>query len=265
MNQHEITEIEAHQISFNPNQPRKQFEREALEELASSIKAVGLIHPPVVRPLPGTPGQYELISGERRLKALMLTGCTKIPVIIKESTSCLSAQAALIENIQRVDLNPLEIAEALKKLISEFGFTQELLSQRVAKSRPSIANHLRLLNLPQEIQESLSKNEITMGHAKALLSLDTPQEQSDLHKLILQNHLSVRQVEELVKKKPPKIVEKKNPNPHLNDLKKKLEEHLGTSVSLSLNGHKGRLTIDYYSLNDLQRLLDLIGISTDET
>ena len=165
-----VAEVDIHAIRVNPHQPRRHFAPEDLQELAESIIAVGFIHPPLVRPV--EPGFFELVSGERRFQAAQLAGLTKIPVHIRDSDTLMSAQMALIENIQRVDLNPMEIAKALRSLIEEFGFNQEDLAARIGKKRSTVANYLRLLSLPKNIQDAVSQELITMGHAKAILSLD---------------------------------------------------------------------------------------------
>ncbi len=262
----EVREIEVERIAFNPYQPRSAFDEEELNELALSIKTVGLIHPPVVRPLP--PNQlgkqcYELVSGERRCRAVQLAGLTKIPVIIRSSSPCLSAQAALIENVQRVDLNPMEIASGLGRLMAEFGFNQEHLATRIGKKRSTIANYLRLLSLPKSIQESLRAQQISMGHAKAILSLEMGKQQNLLHEMILRDQLNVRKAEELAQK----LQEKKELKPkaakpadlHLDDLAGQLQKRLGTKVIIQGKEGKGRLCIDYYSLDDLERILMTLG------
>lgn len=167
----EFKQISIEHIRVNPYQPRREFKEEELRELAQSIRSVGLIHPPLVRPVPHS-SFYELISGERRFKAAQLAGFTTIPVYIRHISDPISAQAALIENMQRSDLNPLEIAFALKALMMEFELTQEELANKIGKKRSTIANFLRLLTLPEKIRESLSKESISMGHAKAILGLN---------------------------------------------------------------------------------------------
>lgn len=262
----EVREVEVEKIALNPYQPRRVFNEEELNELALSIKTVGLIHPPVVRPLPSAPSGapcFELVSGERRYRALQLAGLKKIPVIIRSSSSCLSAQAALIENVQRVDLNPMEIASGLSRLMHEFGFNQEHLATRIGKKRSTIANYLRLLSLPKSIQESLQAEQISMGHAKAILSLEIAKQQNLLHEMILRDQLNVRKAEELAQK----LQEKKEVKPpaakkstlHLDHLAEQLQMKLGTKVVIQGKDDKGRLSIDYYSLDDLERILKALG------
>jgi ParB family chromosome partitioning protein len=253
-------------IVANPYQPRDEFDDEELHSLAQSIRAVGILHPPLVRPLPDS-DLYELISGERRYRAARLAALKTIPVYIRTAEEAISAQAALIENIQRVDLNPLEIAKALKKLMDEFEFSQDRLAIQVGKKRSTVSNYLRLLSLPHQIQESISKGWITMGHAKAILSLEQQEKQMLLHELILRDDLTVREAE----KGAARIGEKAKKQQltylprdfHLEQLQEKIGEKLGTKVNIQSRGKKGRIMIDYYSFDDLDRLLFLFGIKNE--
>lgn len=259
----ELIEVPLDLIKVNPHQPRRAFAREELEELAQSIRSVGLIHPPLVRPMPD--GTYELVSGERRYRASALAGLSKISVIARTSDTIESAQAALIENIQRVDLNPLEIAKALRSLIEEFGFLQEQLSARIGKKRSTVSNYLRLLTLPKNIQESLSKELISMGHAKAILSLEGIEKQNLLHELILRDDLTVREAEEGALRIQEKSKRKKGlvyeeRNFYLEQLAEKIQRKLGTKVLITGKGKKGRISLDYYSFDDLDRLLEIFGL-----
>ncbi|WP_068467705.1 ParB/RepB/Spo0J family partition protein [Candidatus Protochlamydia phocaeensis] len=262
----ELREVALTQISVNPYQPRRDFKREDLEELAQSIKAVGLLHPPLVRPLPDSEG-YELISGERRYRAAQLAGLSSIPVFIRQTSCSLSAQAALIENIQRVDLNPLEIAKALKRLMLEFDFNQDRLAQRVGKKRSTIANYLRLLSLPVAIQDSILKEKITMGHAKAILALEEEDKQQLLHDLIIRDQLNVREAEQAAARIGEKAKKQQltyvTRDFYLEQLAEKLQHRLGTKVSIQGKGKKGRISIDYYNLDDLDRLLHLFGLQQE--
>lgn len=257
----DILLIDPELIEVNPFQPRKSFTFEELEDLAKSIQSVGLIHPPTVREL--TQGKFELVSGERRLRASKLAGLTQIPVFVKKASEKLSAEAALIENIQRVDLNPLEIAYALKKLVEEYSLSQEMLADRIGKKRSTLANYLRLLTLPPAIQTSLKNDLITMGHAKAILSLTEIDKQLILHEWILKNSLSVRATEEAAKKlEKPELHKVKEVNPFIYALEKKIEERFGVKAEIveRVSG-KGSLTLDFYSLDDLDRILELMGVS----
>jgi ParB family chromosome partitioning protein len=261
--QERILEVELDRIRVNPDQPRRIFAEEDLAELAESIKSVGLIHPPLVRAVQG--GEFfEIISGERRFRASRLAGLEKIPVVVKWTDQCLSAQAALIENVQRVDLNPLEIALALNSLMQKFGFTQEHLAQQIGKKRSTVANYLRLLSLPQVVQESVARGEISMGHAKVILSVASTQKQLTLHEMILADDLSVRQTEEAALKLQSRPKDLTLPfrqrDIHLQELERQLQILLGTKVVISGSSRKGRITIDYYNLEDLNRLIELLKI-----
>ncbi|KIC72447.1 putative chromosome-partitioning protein ParB [Neochlamydia sp. EPS4] len=259
----ELRNVPLDHIDISPFQPRRQFAEAELKELAESIKAVGLIHPPIVRPLENSL-HYELVAGERRLRAAKLAGLLEIPVLVRSSSHILSAQAALIENIQRVDLNPIEISKALSSLMEEFKFSQEKLAASVGKKRSTIANYLRLLSLPNLIQDSLSKNLITMGHAKAILAVEGAEKQVYLHELILRESLSVREAEKAVQKLKQKIKQKKlsyeTRDFYLEQLAEKLQYKLGTKVFIRARGRQGRISIDYFNLDDLERLLEALGV-----
>ncbi len=259
----ELLEIPLNSIVVNPYQPRRRFSAEELEELAQSIRAVGLIHPPVVRPLEGN-GNYELVSGERRFRAAQLAGLDKISVLVRRTSNPVSAQAALIENIQRVDLNPIEIAKALRSLIEQFGFQQEELALRIGKKRSTVANYLRLLGLPKNIQDSVSADLITMGHAKAILSLEGFEKQNLLHQLVLRDDLTVRETEEaalrIAEKAKKQSLVYTNRDFFLEQLAEKIQRKLGTRVTIQGRGKRGKITIDYYNLDDLDRLLNIFGV-----
>lgn len=260
-----ITEVSPDRIVVNPFQPRLRFVEEELQELASSIKTVGLVHPPVVRPISDS-DRYELISGERRFRAAVLAGLEKIPVLIRFVTSPVSAQAALIENIQRVDLNPLEIAYALSRLMREFGLNQDQIAERIGKKRSSVANYVRLLTLPDSIQENIKSGSISMGHAKVILSVDDVDKRIILSDLILKKQLSVRETEAAAKKicetkRRDLRQEPKNPDRYAEALIRRIREKLGTEVTLETDGLQGRLCINFYSLDDLDRLTGLLGLS----
>ena len=262
--QDEIKEVDVEKITLNPFQPRRHFSLTELEELAASIISVGLIHPPVVRPIDNGE-RFEIISGERRFRASKLAGLKKIPVVVKVLTNTLSAQAALIENIQRVDLNPIEIAKALKSLIEQFGFNQDDLSQSVGKKRSTVANYLRLLSLPKSIQESVSSDAISMGHAKAILSLAGFEKQNLLHEIVLRDGLNVRETEEaalrIAEKAKKKSLVYVTRDFYLEQIAEKIQARLGTKVMIQGKGKRGRISINYYNLDDLDRLLNIFGVS----
>lgn len=253
----ELLIVDIEKITINPFQPRKQFESTELLELSDSIKTVGLIHPPTVRR--GGDGNYELVAGERRLRASKLAGLLQIPVFIKGSSANESAHAALIENIQRVDLNPLEIASAFKRLMEEFKYSQEELATKMGKKRSTVANYLRLLLLPLPIQTALREDKITMGHAKAILSLNSIDQQIVLFDWIIRRSLSVRDSESAAKT----ISERKvRPQPipqddiFVREIERRLSEKLCTRVSIEEAGGKGNLTVQFYSFDDLDRLIE---------
>ena len=261
-----LKHIDPAHIRVNPYQPRREFKPAELEELAQSIRTVGLLHPPLVRPIPHS-DDYELISGERRFRACQLIGMLLIPVYVRTTNHSRSAQAALIENIQRVDLNPLEIARALKCLMDEFGLTQEELAHQIGKKRSTLANYLRLLTLPIMIQDSLKNCLMTMGHAKAILILDEKEKQLLLHDMILRDDLNVREAE----KAAQRIGEKAKKSQlhyvprdfYIEQLTAKIREKLGTRVFIQSKGKKGRISIDYYNLDDLDRLLTIFGVNQE--
>jgi ParB family chromosome partitioning protein len=256
-------EIPVDQISPNPHQPRQTMNQEKLQELAHSITAHGLIQPLVVTRV-GT--SYQLIAGERRWRASQLAGLTTVPVIIKETSPQQMLELALVENIQRADLNPLEEAEAYAQLMQEFGLTQEAVAERVGKSRTAVANIVRLLNLPEEARVALAGGEISEGHARALLSLKKQRDQLRLLATIINRGLNVRQTEALARqlllgddanaeakpKRPPLT-------PHDKTMLAKFESKLGTKIELNrAEGETGKLVIHFYSEEELQAIFDAI-------
>ncbi len=261
-----IREVDIEQIIVNPHQPRSYFSQVELEELSQSIIQVGLLHPPLVRALPcekmSERKMYEIISGERRFRAAGLAGLKRLQVVIRDTSEKTSAQAALIENIQRVDLNPLEIAKALQRLIQSFQFTQEALATQIGKKRSSVANYLRLLSLPENIQEAIANGVMTMGHAKAILTLDGQSKQNLLFEMIMRDQLNVREAEKVALKISKKEKRKKliyvDRDFYLEELASKLQQKLGTKVTIQGNGKKGKILINYYSLDDLDRVMDAV-------
>jgi ParB family chromosome partitioning protein len=252
-----VQELPVDAIHANPNQPRKDFETNALKDLSASLKQSGVLQPVVVR----RAGQgYQLIVGERRWRAAKLAGIERIPAVIREATDAESLELALVENLLRENLNPLEEAEAYQRLLADFNWTQEELGERVGKDRSSIANSLRLLKLPEPIQADLRSGRLTMGHARALLALDTVAEQLKLREEILAHSWSVRRTEEGVKRtasigarRPPRR------SAELTALEDTLREKLATRVRLVGNERHGRIEIVYTSREDLDRLLELIA------
>ncbi|MCL5074183.1 MAG: ParB/RepB/Spo0J family partition protein [Chloroflexi bacterium] len=254
-----VTEVNVQHIGPNPHQPRQITTKQDLEELAASLRQHGLLQPLVVTQTSGETGEvrYQLIAGERRWLAAQLAGLTKVPVIIKEATPQESLQMALVENIQRADLNPLEEAAAYYQLSEEFGLTQEEIATKVGKKRTSVANTLRLLHLPIEAKEAILAERISEGHARALLGLTDPEQQRLVLRLIEEKGLSVRQTEELVRRltrgggrrttvRPPETLA----------LEDELRRALGTKVSLFRSRKGGKLVIHFYSEEELQSIYE---------
>ena len=253
----EIIFIDIERIRPGKQQPRKSFNEKALNELSSSIKERGILQPIIVSRT--GEGTFNLITGERRWRAATLAGLKKIPALIKNVASKDSLEIALIENIQREDLNPIETADAFNRLIKEFDLTQEVLSEKVGKDRATVANYLRLLKLPDEIKTLLYNGTISMGHARALLSIEGRTLQVEAARKIIKKGLSVRETESLVKKitKPARTSDKKDSQ--ILALEEKLIKQLGTKVRLLHKGKKGgKIEIEYYSVDELDRLLEIL-------
>ncbi|MCX6641181.1 MAG: ParB/RepB/Spo0J family partition protein [bacterium] len=256
-----FAEIEIDKISANPQQPRTHFDQEALADLAASIKVKGVVQPIIVRRVKD--GLFELIAGERRLRAAKMAGLERIPVFIAEVGDGSEAlELALIENLQREDLNSLEQADGFQRLAKEYGLTQEDISEKVGKSRAAVANTLRLLNLPRDVQASLRAGEITAGHARAILSFDDRERQVALWKKIIKEGLSVRKAEQAAKNlmSPSAAAETEIRRPtHLLQIEERLRNILGTHVRLHYKkGKGGSIEIEYYSDEDLERLIELM-------
>ena len=243
------------------DQPRKTFEREALEVLADSIAAYGVLQPIIVRENPIAEGTYEIIAGERRWRASKMAGLTEIPAVIFDGDELKAAQVALIENIQREDLNPVEEAMGYGALIDKFGLTQEQVSKQVGKSRPAIANMLRLLDLPKEVLEMLKEGTISAGHARALLGLDSEELMIEYANKIVERSLSVREVESLVQRinnlRSDSEEEKVHPQikTHMKELERRAMSTLGRKVRISRSSHKKVIEISYSDDEDLESLL----------
>lgn len=246
-------------IAPNPQQPRKDFDDKALQDLAASLRQSGVLQPVVVRRLGDG---YQLIVGERRWRAAKLAGITRIPAVIREVSDAQSLELALVENLLREDLNPMEEAEAYQRLLAEFGWTQEELAQRVARDRSSVANCLRLLKLPELIQADLRAGRLTMGHARALLSLDSPAQQLRLREEILAHSWSVRTTEEGVQARRARPVRRQlRRSPELAAVEDALRVALATRVRLVGSERTGRIEIAYSSREELDRLAELITAS----
>lgn len=256
-----IVNIDVDKVVPNPRQPRTSFSEENLKELASSIKEQGVIEPVLVRM---RSGKYELVAGERRWRAAKQAGLAVVPSIIKDFTDEQSLELALIENLQREDLNPMDEAEGYSRLISEFKLTQEQVAKKVGKNRSTVTNMLRVLSLPEKIKQSLRRAELSVGHARALLAISDPVKQLDLWRQIIDNKLNVRDVEILVTDTSPRPHKKGGrkraftKNAELNALVEKLTTHLGTKVRIFGTPQRGRIEINYYSKDDLERILEVL-------
>lgn len=258
-----INEIALDQIEPNPDQPRREFDQIALEELANSIKELGIVQPITLRQMDDN--KFQIIAGERRWRASQLAGLTAIPAYIRTIKDENVMELALVENIQREDLNAIEIALAYEYLLEKSGMTQEKVAERVSKSRAAIANYLRLLKLPAQVQMALQKKEIDMGHARALLSLDSPSLQLKLFREIQKNGFSVRKVEEFcqqlkngedIQTAKKKIATKSKLPEEFNILKKRLSDFFDTKVQMSYNANgKGRISIPFSSEEELEHIM----------
>lgn len=251
------SEINISLIDANPHQPRTEFGEESLKELSVSIKKHGVIQPLVVTP---KGDHYELIAGERRLRASKLAGLAQVPIIVREASEHEKLEVALIENVQRTDLNPIDEATSYRKLMEEFNYTQEQVADAVSKSRVSIANKLRLLNLSTEMKRALKEGKITEGHAKALLSIDSEVKRQVLFEQILSNGFNVRDTEKIAtkvsNKKPTK---EKSKEDHITDqLAGDLKSFLGTKVQIKNARKGGKIEIEYYSMEELSRIYQKI-------
>ena len=255
------------EITPNPYQPRQNVRDKAFEELVESIRERGILQPLLVR---SQDEGYQLIAGERRWRAAQMAGLQRVPVIIKESAEPESFELALIENIQRKDLNPVEEGEAYRRLHQEFNLSQEKIAKKIGKDRSTVANMIRLLKLPEKIRTDLVDGVLSMGHARALLALSSSALQLEARDTIVKRGLSVRETEKLVQalqkgKKKAKVT--KQPDSHMRAILDRLIRYFGTKVSITRRGKRGRIEIEYYSEDDLQRILDLIwpGSSTSES
>jgi len=257
-----VFEVATDGIETNPFQPRKRIDDERLRELSESIKMDGVLQPVVVR---RKGAKYELVMGERRLRAARLAGVPAIPVVVRDVSDADALRLAIVENIQREDLNPIEEAQAYRRLISEFNASQSDVAGMVGKDRSSIANTLRLLNLPEEIQHMIQDGALSSGHARALLALTTQKEQTVLARRIVEESMSVRQVEVIVglvkTRKTGATRHRKEKPAYLADLEKAFATHLGTRVAIDeKRGGKGRILIEFYSYDDFERLASLMNV-----
>jgi len=262
-----ISRIPIDQIEPNPRQPRHDFDEQALQELASSIKLHDIVQPITVSQIAG--GKYRLISGERRWRASKIAGLVDVPAYIRQANDQELLELALLENLQREDLNAVEIALSYKRMMEELNHTQEQVAERMGKERSTVANYIRLLKLPPDIQVAVRKNEISMGHARALINVDTVDKQLFIYNEIRSRSLSVRQTEDLVRKMYKSGTAagvKESVKSSLPPAYKKIEDNLATHFSTKVrlnhnkNGH-GAISIEYYSIQELNKILDQIGVS----
>ena len=258
-----VQEVDINKVEPDKNQPRKVFDEDDLESLADSIKQYGVIDPLLVQ---DKGDYYEIVGGERRWRASKKAGLKKVPVIVREFTDEEKVLIALIENTQRTDLNPIEEATTYKRLMEEFNLTQDEVADRVSKSRPAVSNALRLLNLSDEVQQLLAERTISSGHARALLGIKDKEKQSEFANIIIDNRLSVREVEREIKKmqddkSTPSAPKKKEIDPQLlavySEIEEKLKESTGTKVSIiPKDEKKGKIEIEYYDADELERLVE---------
>lgn len=253
-------ELPIYKVEPNPDQPRREFDGEELQALADSISVHGVIQPLTVRELPS--GYYQIIAGERRWRAARMANLTDVPVVVIEADDKKAMELALIENLQRQDLNPVEEALGYQALIEEYGLTQEETASRVGKSRPAVANSLRLLGLSEEVLELLKRGELTAGHARAILSLKSEKKQQEAARKIIALALSVRQAETLCKNMNKEPVPKKEEEvfavDYVAECEKSLSKHLGRGVKIVNGKRKGRFELEFYGQEDLQNLLDAL-------
>jgi ParB family chromosome partitioning protein len=253
-----ITFIEVDKIFPNPRQPRRRIDPDDLDELTTSVSDYGVLQPLIISPGKES-GEYILIAGERRLQASRLAGLTRVPVVIREVSDIEQLELALIENVQRTDLMPLEEAEAYRQLSEEFHLSHEAISRKVGKSRVAVSNMLRLLKLADPVKNALNEARISEGHARALLALNSPEAQVVVLKTVITNGLNVRQTEDLVRKfggKREATFPKAGNSPEIIDLESRLRNSLGTQVTIRAGKRGGSMTIFYYSNEELERLLE---------
>lgn len=251
--------IDVENISPNPNQPRYFFDDDNLKKLSQSIQEHGVVQPIIVTQI--SENKYELVAGERRLRASKLIGKKQIPAIVRQANNQEKLELAIIENTQRSDLNPIEEAKAYKKLKEDFNLTQESIAQKMGKNRATIANTMRLLDLPTTIQRGVVENKITEGHARAILSLENPEKQHALYELIIQKQLSVRETEEKAKEfintiNPTFITKNQIIDTETQELENILQQNLGTKVQIKKKNGKGRVVIDFFSEEEFIRIKD---------
>jgi len=255
VNRNQVSQIDVEKITANPFQPRRHFDQDKLEELAESIRNHGVLEPIIVR---RTGDEYQIVVGERRWRASQLAGLGTIPAVVKELSDREMMEMALIENLQREDLNAIEEAEGYRILMDEFAMTQEEVAKSVGKKRSSIANTLRLLTLEPPLKQMVAEGRLSPGHAKVLLSVESGKLRYALAQKVLEEDLSVRQLEKLVQQRPKKAVRKDSKDPEVQTVQDELQRLLGTKVRLFYKRGKGRIEIEYYSDEELERIIELL-------
>lgn len=256
-----VSEIDIKKIKPNPNQPRKNFDEDALKDLASSIKIHGIVQPIVVNQQSN--GEYLIIAGERRWRAANICGLATVPAVVKNYTEKQIKEISIIENLQREDLNPIEAARSIKQLMDEYGLTQEVVSERIGKSRSNIANMLRLLTLYPDVVDLVEKGKLSAGHARCLVVIEDPKDQIKLAQAVVSKNLSVRDLEKAVKNytnPTKKVVIKQEQSIELRELISQMQKTFATKVSAIGNDNKGRIYIDYYTRDDLDRIAELLEL-----
>ncbi|MFA6897616.1 MAG: ParB/RepB/Spo0J family partition protein [Patescibacteria group bacterium] len=256
----DVINVSVDSIVPNPNQPRYYFDGENLKDLAESIREHGVVQPIIVTKL--AEGKYELIAGERRLRASKLIGNKEIPAIVRKADNQEKLELAIIENVQRHNLNAIEEAKAYKRLKEEFNLTQEEIAKKLGKGRVAVANTMRLLELPVEIQRGLIENKITEGHARAILGLENPEKQRALYELILRDKLTVRDVENKVREinipTHTRKISALTVNPEIQDLENRLQQSLGTKIQIKKKGTSGKIMIDFFSEEEFEKIKNLL-------
>lgn len=258
-NESDIMTVSINELEPNQEQPRRQFGPEELYELSVSIKEYGILQPILVR---RKGNRYEIIAGERRYRAARLAKLTEVPIIIKEYSDQETLEVSIIENIQRENLNPMELAYGYSLLVEKFGYNQEQLAEKLGKSRPLVANVMRLLQLSSYVQEKVRANDITFGHARAILALKDEKLQQEVADIISEKELSVRATENyiqaLLTNKPVKKEKKTETNPFYREIQENLQKRLGTKVMISQGKRKGKIEIEYYSDEELERIIEIV-------
>ncbi|HZJ83561.1 MAG TPA: ParB/RepB/Spo0J family partition protein [Clostridia bacterium] len=258
----QILKLKIHEIDPNKGQPRTNFEIQSIHELSKSILEHGVVQPIIVKP---HENRYTIVAGERRWRAARAAGLNEIPAIVRELNDVQVLEIALIENLQREDLNPMEESQGINNLIKSYGLTQEQVAQRLGKSRPAISNSLRLMNLPSKVRALVEANKLTAGHARALLGLDKDEKMVEIAQIIVEKRLSVRESERLIKrikdnKDGVKETKSKEKPSFIIELEGRMEESLGTKVSIQQGKKKGIIEIEYYSNDDLDRIIEMISL-----